>query len=95
MIFNNNNNDNHSVSITIIIIIDSLIYRVAGGDRGAERDDVRPRAARPQQRAYTRSPSQDSPSQDFRQGLECSGTHLFIGSGYDFPGSGSEKTGIL
>ena len=31
--------------------------------------------------AYTRSPSQDSPSQDFRQGLGCSGTHLFIGSG--------------
>ena len=30
---------------------------------------------------YTRSPSQDSPSQDFRQGLGCSGTHLFIGGG--------------
>ena len=26
---------------------------------------------------YTRSPSQDSPSQDSRQGLGCSGTHLF------------------
>ena len=30
---------------------------------------------------YTRSPSQDAPSQDFRQGLGCSGTYLFIGSG--------------
>ena len=30
---------------------------------------------------YTRSPSQDSPSQDSRQGLGCSGTYLFIGSG--------------
>ena len=31
--------------------------------------------------AYTRSPSQDSLSQDSCQGLGCSGTHLFIGSG--------------
>ena len=31
----------------------------------------------PQTGSYTRSPSQDSPSQDFRQGLGCSGTHLF------------------
>ena len=32
-------------------------------------------------RIYTRSPSQDSPSQDFRQGLGCSEIVLFIGSG--------------
>ena len=35
------------------------------------------------------------PAQDFRQGLGCSVILFFIGSGYDFPGAGSEKTGIL
>ena len=30
---------------------------------------------------YTRSPQEDSRLEDFRQGLGCSGTHLFVGSG--------------
>ena len=46
-------------------------------------------------RVHTRSPSQDSPSQDFRQGLGCSGTYFFIGSGVRFSRVWVRKDGNL
>ena len=55
------------------------MYIYISADQQDRQLSVAPKRA--SENGYTRSPSQDSPSQDFRQGLGCSGTHLFIGSG--------------